>query len=108
MEEVKMGMFFCLGPRLTTKCIYLWKGWIYQKLTDSTPPKLNVDLPSWSFNLRVVRLYRRGLTISLCLCGEMRAAARLLLMFIGLCGSQAQVGGDTERSDVWTEVRATC
>lgn len=33
----------------------------------------------------------------------MRAAAGLLLLLMGLCGSQAQVGGD---ADVWTEVRA--
>lgn len=101
--EVKMGMFICLGPCLTTKCIYLRKGWVYQKQKKATPPKLNVDLPSLSFNLNLVRLYRRGLTISLYLCGEMRAE---LPMFIGLRGSQTQVGGDTEHSDVWTEVRA--
>lgn len=33
----------------------------------------------------------------------MRAAAGLLLLLIGLCGSQAQVGGDI---DVQTEVKA--
>lgn len=36
----------------------------------------------------------------------MRAAAGLLLLLIGLCGSQAQVGGDTGCSDVQTEVKA--
>lgn len=101
--EVKMGMFICSGPCLTTKFIYLRKGRVYQKQKKVTPPKLNVDLPSLSFNLNLVRLNRRGLTISLYLCGEMRAE---LPMFIGLRGSQTQVGGDTERLDVWTEVRA--
>lgn len=34
----------------------------------------------------------------------MRAAAGLLLLVIGLCGSQAENGGEINRSDVWTEV----
>lgn len=41
--------------------------------------------------------------LPLYLCGEMRAAVWLLLLLIGLHGSQAQVAGDT---DVWTEVKA--
>lgn len=101
--EVKLGMFICSGTCLTTKFIYLRKGWVYQKQKKATPPKLNVDLPSLSFILNLVRLNRRGPTISLYLCGEMRAE---LPMFIGLRGSHTQVGGDTERLDVWTEVRA--
>lgn len=36
----------------------------------------------------------------------MRAAAGLLLLLIGLPGSQAQDGGCAGHSDVWTEVRA--
>lgn len=36
----------------------------------------------------------------------MRAAAGLLLLLIGLCGSQAQLGDDAERSNLLTEVKA--